>query len=85
MKLETAQKAKKKIEELESAKKQLDLFYNTEEFCNIQIKGEDGAEREYHLFIGHKSNKNEVVQIRKTIGDVLIERVERISKEIQNM
>ncbi len=75
---------REKIKEIERYEKQIELFNNTKEFCKIEIRGENGAERAYSFTVTYDKDNDIVEAIRSVINDKLKERQVKLLKDIKH-
>lgn len=85
MELQKALELVKKLDRIKKVQKKLDIFKKTEEFCMIELTGEDGNETGYRFSISHEDFEDEIIEIRKHIGEMLKNRLNKLLDEIKRI
>jgi len=85
MELNTAQRVKQLLSEIERVEKQIERFNNTKEFCKIEFRGENGNEREFSFSVTQENDKELRQKIRTLVADELKDRLEKLMSELSDL
>ncbi|MFA8451792.1 MAG: hypothetical protein ACEPOW_13945 [Bacteroidales bacterium] len=73
------------VAEIERIEKKIDLLGNTEEFCNVSIKGENGGERSHTFHIQYRNDQDIIDKLRPFILSTLKEKLTSLEKDLKNL